>query len=132
MTNEECIKKLKSIKKDYIKIISCEALDMAIKSLEEERPKGEWILDAGVRGIHKCSNCGQLISTLDIDVYNYCHGCGADMRKDENKALLTPDERSDILNAIECVLKEKGVNLEIMGYEDINGFTFDVSLIRRW
>lgn len=39
MTNEECIKKLKSIKKDYIKIISCEALDMAIKSLQTLEPE---------------------------------------------------------------------------------------------
>lgn len=35
MTNEECIKKLKSIRNDYIKIISCEALDMAIESMRE-------------------------------------------------------------------------------------------------
>ena len=48
--------------------------------IEEVRPKGEWILDDGLRRIRKCSNCGRLILTDDIDFYKYCHGCGAEMR----------------------------------------------------
>lgn len=64
------------------KLILSDAKEMIgdLPSVAPVRLVGEWILDDGLRRIHKCSNCGQLIMTDDIDVYNYCHGCGADMR----------------------------------------------------
>lgn len=34
-------------------------------------------------GIYECTKCGQEVMTSDIDVYDYCHGCGATM--DEEK-----------------------------------------------
>ena len=30
-------------------------------------------------GIYECTKCGQEVMTSDIDVYDYCHGCGAEM-----------------------------------------------------
>lgn len=30
-------------------------------------------------GIYECTKCGQEVMTSDIDVYDYCHGCGAKM-----------------------------------------------------
>ena len=36
-------------------------------------------------GIYECSVCGQNVMTQDIDVYMYCHGCGADMRGEEHE-----------------------------------------------
>lgn len=29
--------------------------------------------------VYECSKCGQNVMTYDIDVYEWCHGCGAKM-----------------------------------------------------
>lgn len=50
---------------------------------------------------------------------------------DENDELLSPDERADVLNAINDMLEEKGFDLEVGGYEDTNGVLFDVMLMKR-
>lgn len=50
---------------------------------------------------------------------------------ESNDELLTPDERADILNAIDNMLKERGFNLEVCGYEDTNGVMFNVLFMRR-
>lgn len=42
------------------------------------RPTGEWKQISPAR-IYQCSNCGQNVMTNDIDVYKFCHGCGAQM-----------------------------------------------------
>ena len=49
----------------------------------------------------------------------------------DEKELLTPKERADVLNAINKMLEEKGFDLEVGGYDDCNGVTFFVGLIRR-
>lgn len=49
----------------------------------------------------------------------------------ENNELLSPDERADVLNAINDMLEEKGFDLEVCGYEDNNGVFFDVMLMER-
>lgn len=56
-----------------------EALDLAIKELEQARPIGKWKKISPAK-IYECTNCYQMIMTDDIDCYNYCHQCGADMR----------------------------------------------------
>ena len=47
---------------------------------QPERIRGRWI-KISPAGIYECSVCGQNVMTDDIDVYHYCHGCGADMRE---------------------------------------------------
>lgn len=55
------------------------AYDVAIKALgEPERKKGKWI-KISPAGIYECSVCGLNVMTGDIDVYSWCHGCGAKM-----------------------------------------------------
>lgn len=46
----------------------------------------------------------------------------------EGKELLTPDERADVLNAIDDILEQFG--FEVSGYED-DGTFFDVQIWRR-
>ena len=85
-----------------------EALDMAIKVLEQEpcedaisrqavvdynnflnelrklpsvQPKvktGHWI-QISSHSIYECSECGQTVMTSDICAYEFCHGCGLRM-----------------------------------------------------
>lgn len=44
--------------------------------------------------------------------------------------LLTPDERANVLNLINDVLRKNGCNLEVFGYEDLDGVFFNVLLGR--
>lgn len=82
MTNEEAIIRLKNIdirdalQEDY------DALHMAIKALEQARPKGKW-KRISPAGIYECTNCNQVIMTSDIDCYKFCHGCGVRMEGEE-------------------------------------------------
>ena len=50
--------------------------------VSKQRNKGHWtqIIPAG---IYECSECGQCVMTSDIDVYNFCHRCGAEMTEGE-------------------------------------------------
>ena len=60
----------------------CEALDMAIEALENERPKGHWIrktVDRGFNADWVCSECRHRVYSDFVD-FNYCPNCGADMR----------------------------------------------------
>ena len=62
-----------------------EALEFAIKFLESEKPKGEWIENKGkdIRDhFYTCSICGRTINVIcgeTLADYLFCH-CGADMR----------------------------------------------------
>lgn len=56
-----------------------EAIDMAIEALENERSKGHWI-KISPANIYECSVCHRNVMTQDIDAYQFCHHCGADMR----------------------------------------------------
>lgn len=93
MNNEEAIAILKRAtlfepkleNKDYP-----EAFELAIKALEETRPKGEWLPKGRWRIDpqcieYTCSICGRRIMIEErlnvIEQYPFCH-CGADMRGD--------------------------------------------------
>lgn len=54
-----------------------------LPSAQPERKKGKWI-KISPAGIYECSKCGQNVMTSDIDVYEFCHGCGADMRGEQD------------------------------------------------
>lgn len=47
---------------------------------------------------------------------------------DEEKELLTADEKADVLNAINKAVKKFG--LEVCSYEDLDGIFFEVQLWR--
>ena len=87
MTNKEALIELKSIDSEafaYMSDRQCEALDLAIKALE--RSQGEWIVDKSNRFGDRlnCSICGARPrrSEYGYDLHdNFCHNCGADMRK---------------------------------------------------
>ena len=54
------------------------------RAINEERPKGEWIIiDDCEQFIAKCSVCGRIEDSRMVKDYPFCH-CGADMR-DEKK-----------------------------------------------
>lgn len=50
-----------------------------VPSTHPEPKTGEWIKISPAR-IYECSKCGKNVMTNDIEAYNFCHGCGADMR----------------------------------------------------
>lgn len=53
------------------------------KQFQPKQRKGEWI-KISPANIYECSACGQNVMTNDIDAYRFCHGCGADMRGEQN------------------------------------------------
>lgn len=77
MTNEEATIHLEYLK-DFKTPQQIEALDMAIESLRRDK-NGKWLVDDGLRRIYRCSECGQIVMTNDIEVYRFCHGCGMKM-----------------------------------------------------
>lgn len=51
-----------------------------------ERPKGEWIVvksPLSNETIVKCDKCGDEFIGNDVEDYNFCPNCGADMRGDK-------------------------------------------------
>ena len=63
-----------------------EALQMAIKALEEpKRKKGKWISN-GREDCYECSECHAVIEGDEVYWRNnyFCYHCGADMRGEEN------------------------------------------------
>ena len=46
----------------------------------ERSKRGEWV-QISIAKIYECSVCGGNVMTDDIDLYWYCHQCGAYMRK---------------------------------------------------
>jgi predicted amidophosphoribosyltransferase len=96
MTNEEAIKELRDAsdsevrygdtKNHYDKVMKrVEALDLAIKALEQQRPKGRWLEQKDIHKHHYgwsfCSECGAFL--MSSDGANYCSCCGAKMEVDE-------------------------------------------------
>lgn len=80
MTKSEAIEHLKNIAiysvQDGYTDEARQALDMAIKALEEpERKKGKWILDTFQI---RCSQCNKLFSD-NLFTSKYCPNCGARM-----------------------------------------------------
>lgn len=91
MTKEEAVARIKDHigihryhERNAVKIF--EALDMAIKALEQsERKKGEWIKFNNSCTI-QCDQCGQEMTSLcDIQLPNYCLNCGTNMREGEEE-----------------------------------------------
>lgn len=99
MTNKEIIKYLiapvatsTEPSAEYLK--QKEAYDLAIKALEEQRPKGMWIhrrVIAKNRSFDMvvCSNCWEEFSWdaetgVSMDNYETCPNCAADMRENNN------------------------------------------------
>ena len=52
--------------------------------VQPESQKGEWI-KISPANIYECSKCGKNVMTGDISEYDFCHGCGADMRGERKK-----------------------------------------------
>lgn len=91
MTNKEAAEILKLYKQRLDESCSNlldkdkEAFDLAIKTLENDRPTGEWIID----GHHiRCNRCNKYICNTDRegDVIpdNFCPNCGAKMKEANN------------------------------------------------
>lgn len=84
MTREEAVARIKDHieihryhERTAVKIF--EALDMAIKALEQpERKTGKWINNSPVT--MKCDQCGYVIKDWRWNELNFCANCGADMR----------------------------------------------------
>ena len=59
------------------------ALELAIKALEEERPKGEWLKSSNMskRSYQRlCSNCKHIVYFCGDGNYPNCPYCLAEMR----------------------------------------------------
>lgn len=62
-------------------IVDCDDAINAIAALPPTEPKrGKWI-KISPANIYECSECGKSVMTNDICAYDFCHGCGADMRE---------------------------------------------------
>lgn len=83
MNREEVIEYIQEWLKDEYALNGKDrvVLNMAIKALQQERPKGEWINDIRYPG-WTCTNCG-FHDGNKTD--NFCPNCGADMREKESE-----------------------------------------------
>ena len=84
MTNEEAIETLKSNYPDKCYELLCEAVDTAIKSLENEPKRGHWIRLDMHRGMeqYRCSVCEAecyVPECLGEPIYSFCPFCGNPM-----------------------------------------------------
>jgi hypothetical protein len=61
----------------------CPRYNRVIRDAMKMRKRGKWV-QISPAGIYECSVCGQNVMTGDIEVYSFCHGCGADMRGEQN------------------------------------------------
>lgn len=89
MTQEEAIKLLNNITSycdfvdGYGDMIDStpynEAVDLAIKALEQEPKTGHWIFDEILDKHYYCSEC----KSMGVDYWDYCPNCGAKMEVEE-------------------------------------------------
>jgi len=100
MTREEAIRNINALnavcgQKDFYDEKFFEALDMAIKALEQEPKTGHWIghrehcenlgvIPSGLGAYKWCSNCDCGIDAKEWHRtdYNYCPNCGAKMESE--------------------------------------------------
>lgn len=93
MTDKEAIERLNLMQERCCNGYDAEAIYLAKKALENERPQGEWITweEAGnyiaSPNRHECSCCHDsaqvLVNGIEL-LSDFCPNCGADMRvKDE-------------------------------------------------
>ena len=95
MTNKEAIRILTEMPISAMSDMTYEeifdALNLAIKALENEPKKGKWIRitkNTANTQIWSCSECGRTVernfTELDPDIFfPFCH-CGADIREADN------------------------------------------------
>ena len=62
-----------------------------------ENVRGHWLFDS-LRNRHYCSNCysyssGRSYEDGTVDLYNFCHNCGADMRGETDEKGKIDSER---------------------------------------
>ena len=50
---------------------------------QPERIKGHWV-KISPANIYECSECGKSVMTNDICAYDFCHGCGADIKGEQD------------------------------------------------
>ena len=65
-----------------------QAVELAIKALENEHKKGKWIVDDEDEIYMWCSQCEQgkrYSQSLYVKKTNFCPNCGADMREADNE-----------------------------------------------
>ena len=91
MTNKEAISILYHLKKCLNDDMFFEAIDLAIKALENEPKKGRWIRitkNTANTQMWICSECGRTVEKItDLEpeiFFPFCH-CGADMREVDNE-----------------------------------------------
>jgi hypothetical protein len=85
MTREEAIAELNTFKVGAKSELGENALDMAIKALEQEPKRGHWIMTSdylttayGSVDYVKCSCCGK----DSLEEGNYCPNCGVEMESE--------------------------------------------------
>jgi hypothetical protein len=85
VTREEAIHELFWIREDENDLKGKEALEMAIKALEQEQKTGEWIfrknpnLGKCMQEVRECSACGRVFCDHIEPYKNFCGFCGAKM-----------------------------------------------------
>ena len=88
MTHDEMIDTLKGLvfgSLDRTTAKEREALNMAIKALEQEPKTGHWITLDYQKGKFECSEChtqGYVDTCMYKPIWEFCPRCGADMRGD--------------------------------------------------
>ena len=85
MTREEAIKVIEGRFEimDYCESARLEeALDIAVESLKQPQPrkKGKWIETEFLK-LRECSCCHVQWGMYDVENFNFCPDCGADMRE---------------------------------------------------
>lgn len=85
MTREEAINAITQFIENYAYGNDLIGLKMAIETLKEERPHGEWIPQDKFSAYYKCSNCGIMIDN-DFPIWrNFCPNCGASMSANDRQ-----------------------------------------------
>ena len=68
---------------NYPHVLSIRQAIRDLPPAQSERKKGHWI-KISPANIYECSECGKNVMTGDISAYDFCHGCGADMRGEQD------------------------------------------------
>lgn len=91
MDNEQAVAILKPLRDMMRDQYGCPISDVyfavgkAIEALSQpQRIRARWVQISPAK-IYECSLCGKNVMTEDIDAYDFCHGCGADMRQVEHE-----------------------------------------------
>ena len=72
---------------DMVILLTADSYDEAIRKAKARRMQGEWIVIKSPLSdevIVKCPYCKDEFIGNDVEDYNFCPNCGADMRGDDN------------------------------------------------